>query len=168
MPNIASYSWLRCSIALITVAFALILMLLLDPWVKMSSTPFLLFFSAVMVSAWYGGWNGGILATCLSALVSNYFFLQPQYGLSLDIYNVVKIGLFAVQGLLFTVLWVALKNAKRRDEANLHKLKESEERFKLALSSSNIVVFQQDSNLLYRWIHNPQGATTTGIMVRRY
>ena len=73
MPNIAGYSWLRCSIALINVAFALMLMLLLDPWVKMSGTPFLLFFSAVMVSAWYGSWKGGVLATCLSAFVSDYF-----------------------------------------------------------------------------------------------
>ncbi|AFY46164.1 PAS domain S-box [Nostoc sp. PCC 7524] len=161
MPNIAGYSWLRCSIALINVAFALMLMLLLDPWVKMSGTPFLLFFSAVMVSAWYGSWKGGVLATCLSAFVSDYFFLEPQYNLSVDLSNAVKIGLFAVQGLLFTILCVALKNAKRRDEANLHKLKESEERFQLALSSSDIVVFQQDSNLLYRWIHNPQGGTTT-------
>nr|WP_066425781.1 PAS domain S-box protein [Anabaena sp. 4-3] len=165
MPDTPSSSWLSFGIGLITVAFALILMLLLDPWVEMSNAAFLLFFSAVMVSAWCGGGKAGIVATCLSALVNNYFLLHTQYNLSLDISHLVKIGLFVVQGLFFTILCIALRNAKRRDEANLHKLKESEARFKLALSNSDIVVFQQDSNLRYQWIHNPQGATTVEEML---
>ncbi|WP_414575450.1 PAS domain S-box protein [Anabaena sp. CCY 9402-a] len=160
MPYIASSSLSRFSIAVLTVVLALALMLILDPWIEMSSTPFILFFSAVILSAWYGGGNPGLLAIGLSALLSNYFFLHPQYELSLDIVNAVKLGLFILQGLLFTTLCVALKDAKRRDEVNLHNLKVSEERFRLALSSSEIVVFQQDSNLRYQWVHNPQGEAT--------
>ncbi|UKP00138.1 PAS domain S-box protein [Nostoc sp. UHCC 0870] len=160
MPYIASSSLIRFGIAVLTVLLTLMLMLILDPWVEMSGTPFILFFSAVILNAWFGGWNSGLLAIGLSALLSNYFFLDPQYELSLDIANSVKLGLFVLQGLLFTTLCVALKNAKRRDEVNLNKLKVSEERFRLALSSSEIVVFQQDSNLRYQWIHNPQGEAT--------
>ncbi|HEY9813529.1 MAG TPA: DUF4118 domain-containing protein, partial [Candidatus Sericytochromatia bacterium] len=64
----------RYSFAGLAVAIALVIMLMLDPWVNMSKTPFLLFFSAVMASAWYGGLKPGLFATCLSILFSNYFF----------------------------------------------------------------------------------------------
>jgi hypothetical protein len=68
--------------------------------------------------------------------------------------------LFAGQGLLFSILCEALKTAKERAEANQQKLKVSEERFRLALSSSEITIFQQDRDLRYQWIHNLQGTET--------
>ncbi|MCF2151588.1 PAS domain S-box protein [Desmonostoc muscorum LEGE 12446] len=151
---------LRYGIVVLTVALALVLMLMLDPWLGMSGTPFLLFFSAVMVSAWYGGLKSGLLATFLSVLLSNYFFLPPVYQLSFDLSNSVRIGLFALQGLLFSILCEALKTSKRGADVNLQKLKVSEERFRLALSSSDIMIFQHDRNLRYQWIHNPQGGDT--------
>ncbi|MDZ8184060.1 MAG: PAS domain S-box protein [Nostoc sp. ChiSLP02] len=156
MLHIPYSQLLRYGIAVLNVALALALMLLLDPWLSMSKTPFLLFFSAVMVSAWYGGFKSGLLATFLSGLLSNYFFLLPADGLSFDLSNTVRLGLFVLQGLLFSILCEALKNAKKGTEINLQKLKVSEERFRLALSSSDILVFQQDGNLRYQWIHNPQ------------
>jgi PAS domain S-box-containing protein len=152
---------LRYGVAVLNVALALVLMLMLDSWLSMSGTPFLLFFSAVMVSAWYGGLKSGLLATLLSVLLSNYFFLPPVFQLSFDTSNCVRIGLFAIQGLLFSVLSEALKTAEKGADINLRKLKVSEERFRLALSSSDIIIFQQDRNLRYQWIHNPQGGDTT-------
>ncbi|WP_392530898.1 PAS domain S-box protein [Nostoc sp. C117] len=157
MPHINYSQLLRYGIVVFTVALALVLMLILDPWLGMSGTPFLLFFSAVMVSAWYGGLKSGILATSLSGLLSNYFFLPPVYELSFDLTNSVRIGLFALQGLLFSMLCEALKTAKKHAEVNVQKLRLSEERFSLALSSADIMVFQHDRNLRYQWIHNPHG-----------
>ncbi|MEH2376547.1 PAS domain S-box protein [Nostoc sp.] len=161
MPHIHSSQLLRYSIVVLIVAVALVIMLMLDPWLSMSATPFLVFLSAVMVSAWYGGLKSGLLATSLSALLSDYFFLPPVDQLSFDISNFVPIGLFAFQGLLFSILCDALKTAKRQADENLQKLRVSEERFRLALSSSDIVVFQQDRDLRYQWIHHPQGLDTT-------
>ncbi|MBG1267059.1 PAS domain S-box protein [Nostoc sp. WHI] len=160
MPHIYHSPFLRYGFAVLIVALALGLMLAIDPWLGMSKTPFLLFFSAVMVSAWYGGFKSGLLATFLSAVLSDYFFLLPTYDLSFDFSNVVQIGLFGLQGLLFSILCEALKTAKTRVDVNLQYLKASEERFRLALSSSDIVVFQQDRDLQYQWVHNSQGAKT--------
>lgn len=165
MPHIHYSQLLRYGLVVLIVALALVLMLMLDPWLSMNNTPFLLFFSAVMLSAWYGGLKSGLLATLLSALLSNYFFLPPAYELSFDLSNSVQIGLFALQGLLFSILCEALKNAKTGADENLQKLRVSEERFRLALSSSDIVVFQQDRNLRYQWIHNPQGLETAEEML---
>ncbi|MEH2370057.1 PAS domain S-box protein [Nostoc sp.] len=165
MPHIHYSQLLRYGIVVLIVALTLVLMLMLDPWLNMSGTPFLLFFSAVMLSAWYGGLKSGLLATSLSALLSNYFFLPPVYELSFDLSNSARIGLFALQGLLFSILCEALKTAKIRADRNLQQLKVSEERFRLALSSSDIVVFQQDRDLRYQWIHNPQGLDTAEEML---
>ncbi|MBD2250081.1 PAS domain-containing protein [Nostoc parmelioides] len=160
MPNISISALLRFGIVIFSVALACVLMLLLDPWLGMTRTPFLLFFSAVMFSAWYGGFWSGILATFLSVILSNYFFFHPRYTLFLDIYNVVKIGLFAVQGWFFSFICETLRNTKKQDAVNLQKLRQSEERFRLALSHSNIMVFQQDRDLRYRWIHNYRGVAS--------
>ncbi|MBN3890688.1 MAG: PAS domain S-box protein [Nostoc sp. JL31] len=165
MPHIHYSQLLRYGIVVLIVALALVLMLMLDPWLSMSGTPFLLFFSAVMVSAWYGGLKSGVLATFLSALLSDYFFLPPAYELSFDLSNSVRIGLFALQGLLFSILCERLKTAKIRADRNLQELRVSEERFRLALSSSDIVVFQQNCDLRYQWIHNPQGLETAEEML---
>ncbi|MCC5610711.1 PAS domain S-box protein [Nostoc sp. CHAB 5834] len=165
MPHIRYSQLLRYGIVVLIVALALVLMLMLDPWLSMSATPFLLFFSAVMVSGWYGGFKSGLLATGLSALLSDYFFLPPAYDLSFDLSDFLRIGLFALQGLLFSILCETLKTAKSRADGNLQKLRVSEGRFRLALSSSDIVVFQQDRNLRYQWIHNPQGLETAEKML---
>ncbi|MEH1982020.1 MAG: PAS domain S-box protein [Nostoc sp.] len=165
MPHIHYPQLLRYSIAVLIVTSALMIMLMLDPWLSMSGTPFLLFFSAVMLSAWYGGLKSGLLATSLSALLSNYFFLPPVFELSFDLSNSVRIGLFALQGLLFSIICEALKTAKKRADENFQKLRVSEERFRLALSSSDITISQQDRDLRYQWIHNPQGVDTAEEML---
>jgi PAS domain S-box-containing protein len=167
MPHIHRSQLLHYSVIVLIVALALLLTLMLDPWLGMSKSPFLLFFSAVMVSAWYGGLKSGLLATFLSALLSNYFFLFPRYELTFGLSNLVRISLFALEGLLLSILCEELITAKQRAEGNLEKLKTSEERFRLALSSSDIVVFQQDRDLRYQWIHNPQGVETAEEMLSK-
>lgn len=48
-----------------------------------NASPFIVFFAAVMVAAWFGGLGPGLLATALSALISWYFFLSPQFSFAL-------------------------------------------------------------------------------------
>ncbi len=38
---------------------------------------FLMFFPAIMIGAWYGGWRPGALATLLSGALADYYFLEP-------------------------------------------------------------------------------------------
>ncbi|MBW4615576.1 MAG: PAS domain S-box protein [Desmonostoc vinosum HA7617-LM4] len=165
MPYINYSQLLRYGIVVLIVATAFALMLLLNPVLGMSRTPFMLFFSAVMVSAWCGGLQSGLLATCLSALLSNYFFLGSANELTFDLCNLVRVGLFVVQGVLFSILCEALKTKQQQIEVNLQQIKVSEERFRLALSSSDIAVFQQDRDLRYKWIHDLQGRETTEEML---
>ena len=69
--------WYGLAVAL--SALALILMLLLRP--LMEPSIFFLFLAAVAVSAMYGGLGPGLVATLLSALAANFFFLAPNHAL---------------------------------------------------------------------------------------
>src|SRR5215470_11838242 len=42
-------------------------------------SPYMLFNLAVMVSAWYGGFGPGLLASLLSAFLAHHFFVRPYY-----------------------------------------------------------------------------------------
>jgi len=138
MLNLTRFQIQRYSVAVVAVVLALLLMLLLDPWLAIAKTPFLLFFGAVMVSAWYGGLGPGLLATFLSALLSAYFFLSPiYYSLDLDLSNSVRLLLFVLQGILFSVLCKELQTTNRRLAANLMKLKTSEERYRRLVDTAN-------------------------------
>jgi C4-dicarboxylate-specific signal transduction histidine kinase len=61
--------------ALVFVALALGASVLL--WRVLPYPFFLLFFAAVMVSAWFGGTGPGILSAVLSTLAIDYFFIPP-------------------------------------------------------------------------------------------
>jgi len=127
----------RYGIAVLAVVSALLLMLLLNSSVAMTKSPFLMFFGAVMVSAWWGGTGPGVLATFLSALISTYFFLDPIYSLSVDLSTGVRLSLFLAQGILFSALCGVLRTANRRLEVSLLKLRASEERYRRLIDTAN-------------------------------
>jgi PAS domain S-box-containing protein len=68
---------LRYAAAVVSVSAALIGTLGLGP--VMRTTPTILFFCAVMVSSWFGGLWPGILASLLSTLALDYYFIAPIY-----------------------------------------------------------------------------------------
>lgn len=130
MPNLTRSQLLRYGFAGFSVLFAAVLMLLLDPLIAMTQSPFLLFFGAVMVSAWYGGLGPGLVATVLSGFVSTYYFIPPLYSLSISGVNGVRLSLFLLEGVLISVLSEALRVAKQRVERALSKLRISEEQYR--------------------------------------
>ena len=103
--------WLRYSVAIFCVLLALVLMLVLDRWVPIRRSPFLVFFAAVMVSAWYGGLGAGLCATASAASAATYFFLPPIYLLRVDDPgDLVRLGIFV----LVSLLLVSLSSTRRQ------------------------------------------------------
>ncbi|BAZ26501.1 PAS/PAC sensor hybrid histidine kinase [Kalymmatonema gypsitolerans NIES-4073] len=152
------------SVAGLCVGVALVLMLALDPWFAMTKTPFLLFFGAVMVSAWYKGLRAGLVSTFLSVLISDYFFIQPIYSLALDLPNTIRLVLFALQGILFSVLCEALRTAKRRAEVSLEKLQAAEVRYRYIVETAGEGIWLFDAQLRTEYV-NPQLAQMLGYSV---
>jgi PAS domain S-box-containing protein len=136
MVTVTRSQKLRYSVAVLAVLLALGLMLWLDPWLAMTQSPFLMFFGAVMVSGWYGGMKPGVLATFLSALLSNYFFIDPKYSLALALPSSVRLSLFMLQGIVFSAVCEALRTGNRRLELSLLKLQASEKRYRRLIDTA--------------------------------
>jgi diguanylate cyclase (GGDEF)-like protein len=92
-------------------AIALFLMLL--SWPLMEPSIFL-FLVAVTVSALYGGLGPGLLATVLSALASNYFFLKPYDALFGGPQGALRMAIFLSSGALVSWLADGRKRAEER------------------------------------------------------
>jgi len=99
-------------------------------------TPFLLFFAAVMGSAWYAGVGSGLLATGLATLASGFFFIPPMFSLAVGLNGLIQVSTFALEGLFISLLCGTVRTAKKRAETNmvqaqghLQALRQSEARF---------------------------------------
>jgi C4-dicarboxylate-specific signal transduction histidine kinase len=77
-----------------------------------------------MVTAWYGGLGAGLLATVLSALSLDYFFISLNHSITLDWGALVRLGTFVIVALLTSSLTAARKRAEealRRAHGELEK-----------------------------------------------
>ncbi|AKQ69779.1 Two-component sensor histidine kinase [Myxococcus hansupus] len=75
------------------------------------ATPFLFFFGAVMVAGWWGGWGPALLATVLSVVVVDFYFLAPLQSVLLGAGGFVSLGVFGLLAVLMTKLNVMLRTA---------------------------------------------------------
>ena len=81
-------------------------------------SPFLPFFVAIVLAAWYGGFGPAILAVCLSWLAIDRFHLEPRPGAGLGArWHLVFAFLFVV-GLAVALLGESLRAARRRAQAS--------------------------------------------------
>jgi PAS domain S-box-containing protein len=81
-----------------------------------AAVPSLLFFAAISISAWYGGFGPGALATILGAVSVLYLFLMPTYSFSIaDLRSAFQLAVFIAIGLLTSYL----SGARMRAEEGL-------------------------------------------------
>src|SRR5437879_5691161 len=73
--------WAAYIVAVLTVALATVLRLALDP-VLAEHHPFTLYFAAVAITAWYGGFGPGTAAIVLSYFAADWFFITPRFELN--------------------------------------------------------------------------------------
>ena len=92
----------------------LALVLMLISWPLMESSIFFLFLAAVTVSAIYGGLGPGLTATVLSALASNYFFLEPYFALFSRPEQALRLVVFLATGVIVSWLAAGRKRAEER------------------------------------------------------
>jgi len=112
---------LRYGVAVLSTTLALIPALLLP---NVAESRLAVFAVAVMVSAWYGGWKPGLVATSFALTVSAYFSLSGQHTTTYWP-TVIRLSLFVVIALLICWLNAALRSAQeglRRSEVNFRSL----------------------------------------------
>jgi PAS domain S-box-containing protein len=80
---------------------------------------FMLYYSCVMISAWFGGLGQGLLATILCLTASDYFIYGPGGLFDLTPQQAVRATLFFFDGVLVSILCSALRSSKQRAEEAL-------------------------------------------------
>src|SRR5579864_4681674 len=113
---------LRYGVAVLSTTLALIPTLLLA---DVAESRLAVFGVAVMVSAWYGGWKPGLVATSFALTVSAYFSLTNAHTPQEHRAAVIRLSLFFVVALLICWFNAALREAQeglRRSELNFRSL----------------------------------------------
>ncbi|HEX5750682.1 MAG TPA: ATP-binding protein [Archangium sp.] len=106
--------------AVLVTAAALLVQFALYPHVR--ATPFILFFGAVMLSGWRGGWGPGLSSAVLSALLADYFFLPPRFAFSVSPADLLSVAVFLAISILITRLNVRERTARAEAEAQRERL----------------------------------------------
>ena len=107
---------LRYGVAVAATAVILLVSLAASPLVEpMPSIPF---FSAVAISAWFGGFGPALVAAVLAVLAVDYFFVDPVYALNPeDPSDAISLVAFLLVAMVISYLNVHLRNARDRAEA---------------------------------------------------
>ena len=107
---------MRYGVAVAAVVVATAVKIALDP-VLGQDNPFVLLFSAVVVSGWFGGMGPAVTATIASALVAAYYFLPPDFSLRIAAPgDRLRLVTFILEATLIGLLSAALESARRRAE----------------------------------------------------
>jgi len=100
------------AIAVVAVGAAAVLTAALRPYIADAISP--LFFAAVVLACWSGGLRPGLLATALSALVTEAVFFPPVYRI--DAGSLVRVFSFIVVAFLTASLYARARDARLRAE----------------------------------------------------
>lgn len=145
--------WLQArpyAVALNAVLVATLVRFALDPWVG-NHAPFVLYAFAVVAAAQTGGFRAGVVATAVSVVVSDYFFVPPRYTFFLHDPrgDLIMLATFAALGLALSVIAERLRRADvRLREANAlleserRELKIANERFRMATEAANEAIWE--------------------------
>ena len=113
---------LRYGVAVLSTTLALIPALLFS---DIAESRLAVFAVAVMVSAWYGGWKPGLVATSFAVTVSAYYTLEGQQTPAEFRRAMVRLALFVTVALLICWFNAALRAAQEgllRSESNFRSL----------------------------------------------
>jgi len=113
---------LRYGVAVLSTTLALVPAMLLP---NINESRLAVFAVAVMVSAWYGGWKPGLVATSFALTVSAYFSFSSGQTPAQFRSTMLRLALFVLLAVLICWMNAALRAAQeslRRSEANFRSL----------------------------------------------
>jgi PAS domain-containing protein len=113
---------LRYGVAVLSVILALIPAFLISDLVE---SRLVVFAVAIMVSAWYGGWKPGLVATAFALTVSAYFILAGAQSSAEMHKSIIHLALFVFVALMICSFNAGLRSAQealRLSESNFRSL----------------------------------------------
>lgn len=147
MPTLQTpdYSQLaRYTFAIVVVVIAGLLREILSP-VLGQGVPFILFFPAVAVAAWFGGFWPGILAAVLSGMSAWHLFMWPYFPApAFEATGAAQLTLFALSSLFICLLAESLHGAARQAREREINERQQREQYRVTLASIGDAVITTD------------------------
>ena len=135
--------WLRCTVGIFVALIAAAIRLQFLEVLEFRVT-FLTFYPAVAVAALYGGFSGGLPATVVSAVLANYYWMEPVHQFAITGFaDLISMVIFLAGGTLISYL----AEATYRAQARAHR---AEEQSRLAAGREKAAVDLQQSESKYR------------------
>jgi PAS domain S-box-containing protein len=119
----------------------------LSPVLGQTALPFTLFFPAVTLAAWYGGLVPGLVSILLSAIVSEWFFVDPVHSWAVRTpADVIGLGTFIASALVVVAALEVMHRARGRALLEVRARELAEVRQTTTLSSIGDAVLVTDEN----------------------
>ena len=111
-----------------------------------AEVPFIVFYPAVVLSVWFGGFWSGILSTALGGLIALYAFIPPAYSFTISNTNVgARLVIFVLAGTMISLLLNSRHRGTGRAEEHEIEEVEQRERFRVTLDSIGDAVIATDA-----------------------
>jgi len=162
-------AWARYSVAVGSVGLACLARHALTPGVGPTALPFIFFFPAVTISAWYGGLVPGLVSILLSLFAANWFFVAPTHTFSItSTYDLLAMLAFALASLVIVAAIETMHRARARlvREIAEHHRAEKELAITVASIGDAVIVTNADGNVTFlnseaerltKWKHSEAG-----------
>src|SRR5215471_12509167 len=125
-------SWLTAyGVAVLTTVAATLLRMALIPLIGEHDIPFITYFPAVLISAWYGGFRAGLMSLLISTAAAGFFFTYPPRSFWIpNSTDRIALVIFLVVGFGISMLSRSQRRALERadEEGSLRRGAEFEER----------------------------------------
>src|SRR5262249_19339369 len=118
-----------------SVLVALLITRVMASYFESFRTP--LFFCAIMLSTWLGGFMPGMVATFLTALALKYYMVPPLYSFSFDLRHAPLFVIFSLSALLISWVIAKQQHAERTVRRVRDELEVTVQERTAALRSSN-------------------------------
>ncbi|HVT79518.1 MAG TPA: PAS domain-containing protein [Phycisphaerae bacterium] len=116
---------LRYALAACAAIFAFFIRVTVGSLIQTSS-PFLMFIPAVMLSAWFGGQGPAFLATAAGAVLGNYYLIGEGHEIDFDKYSIARTFVFVLVGLQIGWMSGRMRAARSRAETDAAAARRSE------------------------------------------
>lgn len=143
----------RYGIAVLLVGASLAITLFIWTFVKSFASP--LFLLAIVVASWIGGIRPGIFATVLSGIIIDYFFIMPEYQISGELDDILRLIIFTVEG--YMLCWMVSWRTTATEE-----IKKSREELQ-ALSLRQQSLIENERKRIALEIHDELGQSLTAL-----
>jgi PAS domain S-box-containing protein len=146
----------RCFLAAAAAVAALLVHAVLERSLGTRFPPFMVFYPAIMAVALWAGWWPGLVSTAASALLTDYFLLEPRHSFAVaNAEEAVSLALFSALGFFICLVAEGFRRSRERIAAyeKDFAVRQSEQQFRTRLTEkARLLELSYDA--IFVWARN--------------